>query len=211
MNRPRKNIVAFSIWESRVAPVFDTADQIAIVDVEDGRILSERQEVISDQMPAQKALRLAGLGINTLVCGAISRLTQGLVSAYGIQVVSFVAGGLREVIDAWISGRLVNDAFSMPGCCGRNQRRTGIGQEVSMVNTRGRGMGAGSGMGRGGRGMGRVGQQGRNIGIGQAAGFGAGITGNCVCPSCGENLPHERGVPCVERKCPKCGTLMTRQ
>ncbi len=204
MNSPRKNIVAFSIWESRVAPVFDTADQIAIVDVEDGRILSERQEVISDQMPAQKALRLAGLGINTLVCGAISRLTQGLVSAYGIHVVPFVAGGLREVIDAWIGGSLGQDSFSMPGCCGRNRRRAGIGLEVSMVKTRGRGMG------RVGRGMGR-GQQSRNIGMSQTAGFGAGITGSCICPNCGESLPHERGVPCVERKCPKCGTLMTRQ
>uniref|UniRef100_A0A6M3IF34 Putative structural protein n=1 Tax=viral metagenome TaxID=1070528 RepID=A0A6M3IF34_9ZZZZ len=33
----------------------------------------------------------------------------------------------------------------------------------------------------------------------------------CVCPECGATAKHERGVPCNEQKCPKCGTAMTGQ
>lgn len=40
---------------------------------------------------------------------------------------------------------------------------------------------------------------------------GAGPTGNCVCPSCGEKVPHGRGVPCYDMSCPKCGTRMVRE
>ena len=30
----------------------------------------------------------------------------------------------------------------------------------------------------------------------------------CVCPNCGYQEPHDRGVPCNQKKCPKCGTPM---
>lgn len=66
--------------------------------------------------------------------------------------------------------------------------------------TQGRGMGGGGGAGRGG-GMGR----------GMGGGRGMGPGGQCVCPNCGERAPHQRGVPCFDMKCPKCGTAMTRE
>ncbi|HNY87924.1 MAG TPA: dinitrogenase iron-molybdenum cofactor biosynthesis protein, partial [Candidatus Hydrogenedentes bacterium] len=59
----------------------------------------------------------------------------------------------------------------------------------------GRGGGKGGGGGGGGGGMG---------------GGGCGQGGECMCPACGHRLPHERGVPCVTRQCPKCGAAMTR-
>jgi len=51
--------------------------------------------------------------------------------------------------------------------------------------------------------------QGRGCGQGGMGG-GCGRGGECVCPACGHRLPHERGVPCVTRQCPKCGAAMTR-
>jgi hypothetical protein len=56
------------------------------------------------------------------------------------------------------------------------------------------------GTGPTGKGTGRMG--------GQKQG---GPSGNCICPQCRTKTIHERGVPCTERKCPNCGTLMIRQ
>jgi hypothetical protein len=53
-----------------------------------------------------------------------------------------------------------------------------------------------------------AGRRGGRMG-GNRAGFGPG--GNCVCPSCGEKVPHQQGTPCYAMKCPKCGTNMTRE
>jgi len=35
--------------------------------------------------------------------------------------------------------------------------------------------------------------------------------GECVCPKCGETITHDRAEPCMQIKCSKCGTLMTRK
>jgi len=50
-------------------------------------------------------------------------------------------------------------------------------------------------------------------GQGQGRGFSGGNPGsggNCVCPNCGERVPHQQGVPCNAVNCPKCGNKMTR-
>ncbi|UCE06807.1 MAG: hypothetical protein JSW07_01835 [bacterium] len=64
----------------------------------------------------------------------------------------------------------------------------------------GKGAGTGRGLGRGG-GRGRMG----------GSQPGAGTGGNCVCPSCGTVVPHQRGKPCYEKNCPHCGTNMVRE
>ncbi len=197
---------AFAYWENRIAPVFDTVRQIHVLKAESGKIVGETQETLPEDFPIRKVRRMVDLGIGTLVCGAISRPLYAIVSSYGIQVVPFIAGDLHEVIHAWLSGSLDHAAFALPGCYRRGGWRFrgvhGSYQEAKIMNGRGRGMGAGGGKGRGQGGKGRG-----CMGGSQAAGS----TGDCICPQCGQTEPHQRGVPCVERKCPKCGTVMTRQ
>ena len=48
-------------------------------------------------------------------------------------------------------------------------------------------------------------------GRGRMGGQGLGVGGNCVCPSCGATVSHQRGAPCFQINCPKCGTKMVRQ
>jgi hypothetical protein len=65
----------------------------------------------------------------------------------------------------------------------------------------GPGTGMGRGRGQGGQGRGRMG--------GNRAG--AGPSGDCVCPSCGEKIAHRVGTPCYQMSCPKCGAKMMRE
>ena len=56
-----------------------------------------------------------------------------------------------------------------------------------------------------------------HIDIGEERGEGQGVGGPiqgdggasvCVCPACGTEVEHDRGTPCSEVPCPKCGTSM---
>jgi len=61
--------------------------------------------------------------------------------------------------------------------------------------------GAGAGRGRGGRGRGSHGGCGGFLGAG----------GACICPKCGQRVPHDAGVPCLQERCPNCGVAMVRE
>lgn len=62
---------------------------------------------------------------------------------------------------------------------------------------------------RGGRRMGGAGRGAGGAGRGRGGGgrFPAGPT-KCVCPKCGKEMPHPKGVRCLDLKCPECGTPM---
>jgi hypothetical protein len=61
-------------------------------------------------------------------------------------------------------------------------------------------LGKGPGVGRG-RGRGRM----------SGDRLGAGLGGNCVCPSCGTKVAHQAGTPCSSMNCTKCGISMVRE
>ena len=110
-------IAAFSYWDNRIAPLFDTSKKVLVVEAAAGAIMKEREEILPEELPNGKPVRLAELGVTTLVCGAISRPMHELISAYGIKVVPFIGGETKDVVKAWFSGELEEERFRMPGCC----------------------------------------------------------------------------------------------
>lgn len=38
-----------------------------------------------------------------------------------------------------------------------------------------------------------------------------GVGGLCVCPKCGEKIPHRDGIPCQEERCTACGAKLLRE
>jgi predicted Fe-Mo cluster-binding NifX family protein len=107
---------AFAVWNNRIAPVFDVAREIRLVEAEFGRIIREKDEKLPADSGPEKGRRLIELGVDMLVCGAISRLMLSQIAAYDIRVISFVAGDIGEVMRAWLSGDFIKEAFTMPGC-----------------------------------------------------------------------------------------------
>ena len=123
LDETRTMRVALTEWEGRVSPVLDTARSVTVVDTENGRPVSRRNEVLAGSTAQENIRRLRDLGVALLVCGAVSRPLAEVIQSWGIELVPFVAGGIDEVLEAVLSNRIPDPAFSMPGCrCGRGRR-----------------------------------------------------------------------------------------
>jgi len=111
---------AITIWNNRVSPVFDVTGKALLYDAEGEKICSKQQLLLPDCCAAEKVACLVDAGTDVLICGAISRDALSTASNAGIRVYPFIAGEVREVLQACLAGRLEEGAFAMPGCsCNR--------------------------------------------------------------------------------------------
>jgi len=116
-----------AVWEGRVSPVFDTSRRMLVLEVEGGQVRSRKELEIDGDDAFLKTSRLGELGISTLICGAVSVPLAQWIAARGIRLIPFVAGGVEEVVAAFLVGALPNPALTLPGCRGR---RFGSGRGV---------------------------------------------------------------------------------
>ncbi|MBN1394642.1 MAG: NifB/NifX family molybdenum-iron cluster-binding protein [Pirellulales bacterium] len=120
--------IAAPTWRGRISPVFDVAEQVLLVTL-DGQTESDRcTESLRGLVLHERAERLAKLGVNVLLCGAISWQLETLLLNGGVKVISLICGDVEEVIQAFRNGTLKYEQFAMPGCCGRMRRGRGRGR-----------------------------------------------------------------------------------
>ncbi len=151
-------IVAIPIWNGKVSPVFDVARCLLVVNLNGDAEPDRAEAAIEATELAARARRVTQLGIDVLICGAISVPLEEMLSSTGVRVIPRTCGRVEDVLRAFVSGRLTDKAFLMPGCfrgagsCqggkGRVGRRAGAGERI------GRGQGS-RGQRRGGGHRGR--------------------------------------------------------
>ncbi len=115
--------LAVTVWNNRVAPVFDSAGTALLLDIHDDVVVDESTISLKTSNIDQRAAFLQSVGVNELICGAASSEAQRALRERNIGVHAFVAGEVPDVVSAWLSDGLNADAFSLPGCACINRGR----------------------------------------------------------------------------------------
>lgn len=190
--------IAIPHWQGRIAPVFDVARHLLLVDVEDGGEIRRQEKPLTKADPLARAAELAACGADMLICGAISAPLQLRIAASGVRVVAFLCGTVDEVLSAYLHGTLADPRLAMPGC--RRWRWRG-GEDALPAGREPDGSirpGRGCGQGRLGRAMGR--------GAALGAGFpSAAMLELAFCPQCGAKLRRKQNPGRARSFCSRCG------
>jgi predicted Fe-Mo cluster-binding NifX family protein len=110
--------IAIPTWNGRVSPVFDTASRLLVVETGEHGEHSRFETDISEYFLPSKVIGLTGLGVKTLICGAISRPLAFMVTNAGISLIPWISGKVEDVLGAFLSGTLFDLRFTMPGSPG---------------------------------------------------------------------------------------------
>jgi len=108
--------LAITVWEDRVSPLCDTARSLLIAEVDQRGVRNEGRITIEADAPADRVSKLMSLGVDILICGAITESLSVLMKRHAIQVIPFVKGSVSSVLDAFSRQRLKQSEFQMPGC-----------------------------------------------------------------------------------------------
>jgi len=108
--------IAVPIYNNSVSNVFDFAHRLLLVEIENGKEANRSEVALESQLLPQRVGQLKSLGVDILVCGAISRVLANMVTASGIQLLPYVTGRVDNVLQAYLAGQLVKPEFTMPGC-----------------------------------------------------------------------------------------------
>ena len=131
--------LALPIWDDRVSPVLDTASRLLLIEAKDGAEISRSEILLDEQELARRCLRIKALGVNVLICGAVSRPFLSMLAAAEITLIPEISGTAEEVLEAYLKGTLFRAKFLMPGCkrgklsAGRCRRHSRVSSERDRV------------------------------------------------------------------------------
>jgi len=121
--------IAVTIWNNRISPVFDVAQNLLMVDLDDGKETVRRNLSLAGMPPPLKIEVLKKSNVEMVLCGAISESFLRLLTTSGIRVEPWISGNIEEIIQAVIQNKLSNPCYCMPGCyrfrCRGKQNRSG--------------------------------------------------------------------------------------
>ena len=107
--------VAIPIFRSRVSPVFDSCTRVLLVDIEHNQEI-ERSEIYLDELSLTvRVVILKKSKVKTIICSGISDILQNMLQSVKINLITGIAGEVDQVVAAYLSKRLNEPQFHMPG------------------------------------------------------------------------------------------------
>ena len=107
--------IAIPVWGSQVSPVLDTASRLLVIETQHARETSRFEALLEERDLTRKCARIQRLGVDVLICGAVSRSFSDMLTGLGIQMIAGRSGSFKAILNAYLEDGLTEAKFLMPG------------------------------------------------------------------------------------------------
>ena len=98
--------IAIPRFGETVAPCFEYSATIAIFSVRGRKVIDQVDFRLQSHDPFDRVRLLRDQAVQTLICGGMQDRFEDLVRAHGIRVISWVSGGVDDLLDSFLQGTL---------------------------------------------------------------------------------------------------------
>ena len=95
--------------------MLDTCTRLLIIDF-DGKVDVEKREIPFDVYSQSERFEIVkNLNPDAIICCGISEVFDKMLQSAGIRLISGIAGDVEQVTEAFLSNRIDDPCFRMPG------------------------------------------------------------------------------------------------
>jgi len=106
--------VALATFGDKIASLFESSNRFVVFQAPLYKVDNSKTIPIINNSANELLNLLKQHNVKILICGAISGCTRRLLNAQKIHVIPWITGDVKNVIDAFQSGRLFSSSFVMP-------------------------------------------------------------------------------------------------
>ena len=107
--------IALPIWQDKVSPLFDTASRLLIVETKNKTEVFRFETYLDEVDISRRSQRIQNIGLDVLICGALSRPFAMMLKAGGIDLIAGISGQIEEVLQVFLHNRHFLSQYLMPG------------------------------------------------------------------------------------------------
>lgn len=118
-------MIALPVFQERVSPLMDVSSKYAIYETVDGEIRHRIDISLNTEGERQRLDKLKEIGVDTIICGAVSGCVERIINEKGIRLISMIYGPIEEIIQRYLSDSLTAYCMTPAGCAGNLKNNRG--------------------------------------------------------------------------------------
>ena len=103
--------IAITIFRDRVASRLDSAENLMLVTVDDGKVNSREIVLLREKDPLKKIEKIFQLNPDILICGGLTKICESKLRDSNIKVFPWIQGNVEYILSLCLRNKFIDGSY----------------------------------------------------------------------------------------------------